>query len=372
MKRNVLLNPGPATTTDTVKQSLVVPDICPREQAFGLLMGKVTQKLVDVVHGKKDYTAVIYTGSGTAAIEACIISVVPDNKRIMIIDNGAYGQRMAQIASIYNIDCIHLKYPVQKAIDLESIEKIFRKNQNQISHIAIVHHETTTGILNPVTECCHIAKKYGADCIVDAMSSYAGIPIDIKKMGADYLISSSNKCIQGMAGLSFVISKIDALKKISQYPPKSLYLDLYTQYQHLKKSNQMRFTPAVQIFYALDQALNEYFEETESLRYQRYTRSYDELIKGLKQLGFKFLLPEHLHSKLLTSIIEPTNKNYSFDTMHNYLFDRDYTIYPGKSNEKDTFRIANIGQIDKDDIIEFLSVLKEYLKKYKLLDNLYK
>jgi len=371
MIRNILLNPGPATTTDSVKNALVVPDICPREVEFGDLMKRVLRKLVDVVHGGNEYTAVIFTGSGTAAIEACITSVVPQNKKILIVDNGAYGHRMTQIAKINKIEFIHHVYDYNQTIDLKTMENIFRKHHNDISHMAIVHHETTTGMLNPVDECCSIAKNYGIECIVDAMSSYAGIPINIKEMNADYLISSSNKCIQGMAGLSFVISRINALEKLIQIAPRSLYLDLYSQYNNLQKTNQMRFTPAVQIFYALEQALNEYFEETEMIRYSRYTKNYETLVNGLIDLGFKFYLPNHLHSKLLTAIIEPSNQYYSFNEMHDFLYQKGYTIYPGKCMNENTFRIANIGQIDHVDITSFIKILKSYLVNHKIMGALY-
>jgi len=371
MKRNILLNPGPATTTDTVKNSLLVPDICPREKEFGELMKRVMKKLVDVIHGGPEYTSVIFTGSGTAAIEACITSVVPHDKKIFIINNGAYGKRMVQIAKINKIDCIHYEEAVNKEINLNSIESFLKQNKREISHLAIVHHETTTGMLNPVNEICKISNSFGIECIVDAMSSYAGIPINIKEMNADFLISSSNKCIQGMAGLSFVISRVSSLDKLNNIPPRSLYLDLLGQFQSLKKTNQMRFTPAVQIFYALEQALNEYFEETAIRRYERYKNSYDVLIRGLKDLGFKLYLPDHLHSKLLTTIYEPTNSAYSFNEMHDYLYEKGYTIYPGKCNNENTFRIANIGQIDQTDIIGFIEKLEAYLIKYGIIGALY-
>ena len=322
--------------------------------------------MVDVVHGNDSYVAVMFGGSGTAAVEACLSSVVPDGKKVLILDNGAYGRRMIEIAETYRIDFIPYTIAWGDYPDLKIIESLLRRHQGEISHFAFVHHETTTGMLNPLGHFVDLAGKYRVQTIVDAMSSFAGLPINIQQHKLDYLISSSNKCIQGIAGVSFVICRRESLEQTTGIRPRSYYLNLYMQHQHLESSHQFQFTPPVQVLYALEQALTEYFKETGSGRHKRYTKNYHELITGLQQFGFQPLLPSEQHSKLLTAIIEPNHPNYDYERMHDYLFERGFTIYPGKG-EKKTFRLANIGQIDQDDIRAFLNALKEYLIESKLI-----
>ncbi len=361
VKRNILLNPGPATTTDSVKLSQVVPDICPREKEFTQFTCGVANKLLRVVRGGSDYSAVMFGGSGTAAMEAVISSVVPQDKAILVIVNGAYGNRMAQIAEIYGIKTFIYELPWDKLPVKEEIQEIFVKNSGQISHVAMVHHETTTGLLNPIEEIADLAFLFGVEIIVDAMSSYAGIPIDIESLRIDHLIASSNKCLQGMAGISFVISRIAALKRLDVLPVRSLYLNLFKQYESFSQTGQFLFTPPVQTLYALDCALDEYFQEGGKKRALRYQENYATLIDGLQSLGFSFYLPFDLHSKLLISVNLPDKSAFSFEEMHDWLYAKGYTIYPGKINQTDTFRIAVIGEIKPSDITAFLHELKAFM-----------
>lgn len=367
--RNVLLNPGPATTTDTVKYAMVVEDICPREIEFGELVENIRQDLVKVVHGEGTHEAVLFASSGTGGIEACLTSVISDNKTVLIINNGAYGKRMQQICDGFGIRQVKFDVTYGDAIDLIKLEEEILRHKEELSHIAFIHHETTVGILNPIDKISAIAQKYNLEIIVDAMSSYAGIPIDVKKDNIHFLISSANKCIQGMAGLSFVICNSESLIKTANYKRRNFYFNLFDNYTFFTKNKQMQFTPPVQIFYALRQAINEYFIETEQGRAKRYEEMYDVLYKGMKDLGFKFLVEKEHHAKLLTAIVEPDDLNYNFNNMHDYLFEKGFTIYPGKGAKVNTFRISNIGQIYVEDIRNFLNELKEYLQKNEITVN---
>ena len=246
IERKILLNPGPATTTDTVKTAMVVPDICPREKEFQVVMGQVRRDLTAIVKGDGDFETVLFCGSGTAVMDVCINSVVTPGKKLAAINNGAYGLRMLQIAQAYRIPVVEFKYEWGTLPDLTAIDTAVSRDRD-IGCIAMVHHETTTGLLNPVREMGQITTRYGCLFIVDAISSYAGIPIDIHSIHADFLMSTSNKCIQGMAGLAFVISKKRELKKIGRYPKRSFYLNLFQQYDYFEKTGQMQFTPPVQI-----------------------------------------------------------------------------------------------------------------------------
>jgi 2-aminoethylphosphonate aminotransferase len=365
MKRNILLNPGPATTTDTVKYAMVVPDICPREKEFGQLLDSIKEDLPKVVNGGDAYTSVIFAASGTGAMEASITSAVPKGKKLLVVENGAYGTRMVKIAETYQIEVVRYQLAYGDYPSVEAIEQLLKKHEGEISHLAVIHHETTTGMLNPVGEICQLAQRYGVGVIVDAMSSYAGIPIDIQAWKADYLISSSNKCIQGMAGMSFVIFKKELLEKIKGNK-RSYYFDIYSQYMGFEQTGQMQFTPPVQVVYALRQAINEYFAETGAKRWERYQENWNTLYNGLKEIGFKFLLPFEQESKILLAIQEPNDERFNFDLMHDYLYERGFTIYPGKGAKSATFRISVLGDLYKKDIEAFLFTLKEYLREAKV------
>jgi len=367
IKRNILLNPGPATTSDTVKFAQVVPDICPREKEFGDVMEFVSKEITNFVGSNDKYTTVLFGGSGTASVEAILSSVV-DAGTILIINNGAYGKRMCEIAEIYNLSYIEYKSSPIEEINLNELEEIIkthnleslRGDKTPISHIAVIHHETTTGILNNIEAIGSMCEKCEIDMIVDAMSSFAGIPIDMDEMNIKYLASSSNKCIQGMAGISFVIANKESLEKTKNIKPRNLYLNVYKQYSYFKDNYQMRFTPPVQVLYALKQAIIEAKEETIEKRYERYKECCKILWDGLDKLKLRMLVNEKASSMLLTSIVEPQIEGYSFDDLHDYLYNKGFTIYPGKVCSENTFRIANIGQIYPENMNKFIEILEEY------------
>ncbi len=367
IKRNILLNPGPATTTDTVKYSLVVPDVCPREKDFARVMDGIRKDLVKIVHGDDNYTAVLFAGSGTAAMDSVVNSVVPAGKKIAVIVNGAYGDRFVKIAQAYKIPCVPVEFGWGEKIDTKRIPDVLQ-NDRDITSIAMVHHETTTGILNPLNEVGRIAKQYHCLFIVDAISSYAGIPIHIAETHADFLLSTSNKCIQGMAGVAFAICKKSSLERIKNNEKRSYYLDLYNQFSYIEETGQTPFTPPVQTLYALQQAIKEYFDEGGEQRYLRYTENWKTLRTGLIDLGFDLLLEEELESHILLTVEEPEGINFDFNSLHDYLYNRGFTIYPGKIREK-TFRLAVMGAIYPKDITDFLELLQKYLEENSISLN---
>jgi 2-aminoethylphosphonate aminotransferase len=361
IKRNILLNPGPATTSDSVKNAMVVPDICPREKEFGYLMDGIRKDLVKVVHGGDDYIAVLFASSGTGAVEAALTSAIPPGKKVLIVDNGAYGSRMHAIARAFHIEVVLYKiaygdYPV-----VDDIRKLILE-QEGISHVAMVHHETTTGMLNPVGEISAMAHQLGLEMIVDTISSYAGLPIRVKDYNLEFMVSTSNKCIQGMPGLSFVILKKEILAKLEPNR-RSFYFDIYSQHTCFEKTLQTQFTPPVQVVYALRQALNEYFTETEEGRSKRYFENWKLLYDGMCAIGFKPLLPPEQESHILTAFCEPPSPAYDFEKMHDYLFERGFTIYPGKGARRETFRLSVLGDLYKEDMVNFLSAMESYVKE---------
>ncbi len=366
IKRNILLNPGPATTTDSVKMAQVVPDICPREKEFGDVMEYISSSLTKIAGGDANYTTVLLAGSGTAAMDAMINSVVPENKKILIINNGAYGDRMAKIARAYSIGLVEIKYDWSVFPRLSEIEEVL-KSDTEIACLGMVHHETTTGMLNPVKEAGELCKKYGKTFLVDSISSFAGIPFSIQDYGIDFMASTSNKCIQGMAGCAFVICKTESLLKTKTYQPRSFYLNLYSQYEYFIKTRQMQFTPPVQILYALKKAIEEFFQEGSQNRHNRYLENWKCLIEGMKKLGFKKLLDDRYESHILTTFHYPASAAFDFDTMHDLLYKEGFTIYPGKIGGKDTFRLANMGDINCQDMKEFCHILEKVLKQMGVL-----
>ena len=363
LERKILLNPGPASTSVRVKKALITPDICPREKEFFLLLQEIKKKSLIVVNGTESYECILLGSSGTGAIESTLGSCVDSTDKILIIENGAYGRRMKQICDNLSISSEVIAFKWNTPIDPKKIDEILSKKAEKFRVLAFVHHETTSGVMNPLSEICSLAKKYQLVCLVDAMSSYAGIPIDLTIDSVDYLISSSNKCIQGMAGVGIVIAKSSELDAIKYFPKKNFYFDLYQNYISQKETGQFLFTPPVQILYALHEALDEFLEEGGTSRFARYARLHKLLYHGMKKLGLSPLLDESVNSKILTSFMEPDHPHYSFEIMHDYLYERGITIYPGKLDTEKTFRISNMGDLHEEDIQNFLQVINNYLKE---------
>ncbi|MCA9670619.1 MAG: 2-aminoethylphosphonate--pyruvate transaminase [Myxococcales bacterium] len=361
----ILLNPGPANTTETVKQAQVVPDICPREREFGELMAGVSRRLAAVVGDPDVYTAVLFGGSGTAAVEAALASTVPADGRLLVVDNGAYGARMQQIAAAYGMRHEVVRSEWGDLPDLDAIATALAGGG--FTQLCVVHHETTTGMLNPVAAIGALCQQHGVTMIVDAMSSYAGLPCDMQALGADYLISSSNKCVQGMAGLGFVIGRMDAIEALPDIAGRSLYLDLKAQHRFFVKQGQMRFTPPVQVCYALAQALSELEAEGKEARYHRYLSCWEALDGGVRELGFTRLLDDETQlSKILTAYVEPDNPAYSYDALHDALHAKGFTIYPGKGAKEATFRLANMGAITPQDMRRFVTAMGQTIDELRL------
>ena len=363
VRREMLLNPGPATTTDSVKYAQVAADICPREKEVGNLMQWLCDEMklfaLAPQTNPDEYETVMFGCSGTGADEVMVSSCVPDTGKLLVIDNGSYGARMAKIAQVYKIPIDVYKSSTYEPIDLEKLETVFASKK--YTHLACVYHETTTGLLNPLHIICPMAKKYGMVTIVDAVSAYCGMPMDLKTLGIDFMASTSNKNIQGMAGVGFVICNKAELEKTKDYPMRNYYLNLYDQYAYFSKTHQTRFTPPVQTMYALRQAVLETKQETVQKRYARYTECWRILLAAVKKLGLEMLVKEEHQSHFITAILEPKTPQYSFDALHDFAAEHSFTIYPGKLGNIDTFRIANIGDIQPEEMRTFTVKLEQYM-----------
>ncbi len=363
VKRNVLLNPGPATTTDTVKYAQVVPDICPREQEFVDIMTNVRKELVKVVHGDPDkYTAVIFTGSGTVIQDVCVNSLVPEGKKICVVNNGAYAARLAEIAGYYHIPCVNLEFPTTELPDLDRVEDTLEWDKD-IAVVAAVHHETGTGVLNPIKEIGEMAHANGAVFVVDTISTYGLMPIRMEDNNIDFVMSSAQKGLAGMTGASWTVGKIDEIVKSKEFPTRSYYCNLYMQYDFFERVGEMHFTPPVQTIYALNQAIKEYWEEGEGARWERLTRCWKTIHKRLEEIGLESVIDKDIQSKLVVTVKAPDDDKFDFVKLHDYCFERGFTIYPGKMFGLKTFRLCNLGQITHRDIEDFFVVFKEAFTK---------
>lgn len=366
IKRNILLNPGPATTTDTVKMAQVVPDICPREHDFARLMKNLRSDLLKVVHAPEDqYTSVLFCGSGTINIDICINSLVPEGKKILVVNNGAYNTRAVEVCQMYHIPHINLQSSVYEQPDLAAVEQTLKDNPD-VAMVYCCHHETGTGILNPIREIGALAHKYGAIFVTDTTSSLGMIPLDVVKDNVDFCMASAQKGLMAMSGLSFIIGREDIIKASKNYPTRSYYCNLYLQYEYFEKTGEMHFTPPVQTIYATIQALKEYFAEGETAKFARHRRVYEAIHQGLNELGFQTAIDKNIESGLVVSVKYPDDPNWSFEKVHDYCYERGFTIYPGKISTTNTFRLCALGAIDVKDIEDFFIVLKDALSYYNI------
>lgn len=363
IKRNILLNPGPSTTTDTVKYAQVVPDICPREKEFGNLMKGIRDDLVKIVHGDTEkYTAVLFCGSGTINIDVCLNSLLPEGKKILVINNGAYSSRAVEICQYYGLEHINLAFPVDEIPNLDVIEETLKQNPD-IALVHTTHNETGTGILNPIKEIGALVHQYNAVFTVDTTSTYAMRPINIEEDNIDFCMASAQKGLMSFTGLSFVVGNKSIIEKSADYPKRSYYCNLFLQYDFFRKTGEMHFTPPVQTIYATVQALKEYWNEGEQAKWARHTRVFNAINAGLDELGFRQVIKPELRAGLVSSAIYPDDECWNFEKVHDYCYERGFTIYPGKISTANTFRLCALGAIDKGDIDEFFKVFREALKE---------
>lgn len=364
IERKILLNPGPSTTTDTVKMAQVVPDICPREKEFGKIMSDIGQDLVRIVHGKdEDYAAVLFCGSGTICIDITLNSLLDKDKKALVVQNGSYSERACEVLRAYGLPFIELRQPIDTLPDLGEVEKALKDNDD-IGYVYMTHHETGSGLLNPVREVGALAHKYGTFFITDTTSSYAMIPIDLYKDNIDFCMASAQKGIMGMTGLSYVIGRRDIIERSKDFPMRSYYCNLYLQYHFIEKTGQMHFTPPVQTIYAARQALAEYFEEGEQNKWERHQRVMEAIHRGEEELGLKEMLDRKVQSGLVSAVRYPDDPKWDFDEIHDFCYERGFTIYPGKIEQKGTFRLCALGAIDAEDIEAFWKVFRMALEKY--------
>ena len=355
---DILLNPGPVNLSERVRQALLKPDLCHREIEFLKLQNGIRNKLLEVYGLPEDkWAAVLITGSGTSAMEAMLISMVPAAGRVLIIENGVYGERLSRIAEIYNIDYRTLHYDWGEEIQPRDVENSLA---NDISHVALVHHETTTGRLNELDSIAAVCQSANVPILLDGVSSFGAEEMRFSKWDLHACAATANKCLHGIPGTSFVISRRDALQSTTG-TQRSLYLDLHTYAEHQDKGGTP-FTQSVQSFYALDEALSELREEGGwTARRDHYRRRMALVRQGLENIGISMLLQENASSCVLSSFHLPENMDY--ETLHDGLKNRGFVIYAGQGGLlKSIFRVSLMGAISDSDIQRFLVAVEEIIR----------
>ncbi|TWU66223.1 2-aminoethylphosphonate--pyruvate transaminase [Crateriforma conspicua] len=356
----LLLTPGPLTTSRGVRQSML-RDYCTWDADYNQLVADLRKRLVMLAGGGDRYTAVLMQGSGTFSVEATIGSVIPPDGKLLVISNGAYGRRMTQIARRLSIDHSECWLGETQVADSADVRQILQEDP-AISHVAIVHCETSTGMLNPIESIGAVCRQMGKVYIVDAMSSFGGIPMSMESVGADFMISSANKCIQGVPGFGFVIADRDRLSE-TKGRARSLSLDLYDQWSEMEsKGGKWRYTSPTHVVRAFVQAMDELDAEGGvAARHQRYCENHRRLVDGVAALGITALLPAAIQSPIITSFLYPDVDGFAFDGFYQALKQRRFVIYPGKVSDAQTFRIGNIGHVFPEDIDQLVAAIAEVI-----------
>ena len=352
----LLLTPGPLTTSASVKQARL-HDYGSRDNYFIDLNGRVLDRLVEIVNGKESHVAVPLQGSGTFVVEAMIGCFVPSDGKLLICINGAYGKRIAKICDYYR-----RQYTVQECAEDQPVDpaqvELALTADNNITHVAVVHTETTSGILNPIEEIAEIVEKQGRGLLIDSMSAFGAMPVDANSIHFDALVASSNKCLEGAPGMGFCIARKDALLQTEGNSP-SLSLDLYDQWQAMQKNRQWRFTPPTHVLLAFDQALNEFDQEGGVTgRGGRYQENCKVLVEGMRGMGFRTLLPDHLQAPNIVTFHMPSDERFNFDRFYDAMREQGYVIYPGKLTVADSFRMGCIGRLNRSDMQGALTAVR--------------
>lgn len=362
MRPYLLLTPGPLTTSESVKTAMMT-DWCTWDEDNNVhIVEEIRKGLVQLATRKTDeYTSILMQGSGTYCVEATLGSVITPKHKLLILSNGAYGDRMGNIAEYHGMNYDMLAFDETEQVSVEYVDDYLAHNA-EITHVAVVHCETTTGILNPLKEIAHMVKMHGKKLIVDAMSSFGGVPLDVEELGIDFMISSANKCIQGVPGFGFIIARKSELQYCKGVS-KSLSLDIYDQWDAMEKGHgKWRFTSPTHVVRAFKQAMDELAAEGGvEARHARYCRNHDVLVEGMRSLGFKTLLKDEVQSPVITSFLYP-DKEFNFKEFYHQLKEKGFVIYPGKISQADTFRIGNIGDVFPEDFSRLIEAIKTVAK----------
>lgn len=356
-----LLTPGPLTTSPTVKEAML-HDYGSRDAHFIEVNRRIRERLVKIVDGGEDFVAVPMQGSGTFSVEAMLATFVPPDGRLLILVNGAYGHRMAKICRTAGNPFRMLEWPEDTPVDPAELERCL-KEDGEITHVAVVHCETTSGVLNPIREVAEVTKRNGRRLLIDSMSAFGALPVSASEMTFDAVAASSNKCLEGVPGMGFVIASKAALEEC-EGNSHSLSLDLHDQWVNMEKTKQWRFTPPTHCILAFDQALAEFDEEGGVAgRGGRYSANCRILVDGMRALGFETLLPDELQAPIIVTFHMPADPAFDFQAFYDALRVRGFVIYPGKLTVADSFRMGCIGRLGAEEMQAALDTVAEVLRE---------
>ena len=361
-----LLTPGPLTTSLATKQAML-RDWGSRDRDFIALTARVRARLVDLAGGAGTHVCVPLQGSGTFAVEAALGTLVPRGGKVLVLVNGAYGRRMAKILGIIGRACVTIENREDEPNDLARLDACLAGDPT-VTHVAAVHCETTSGLLNPIEEIAETVARHGRSLLIDAMSAFGAIALDAREVPFDAVMASSNKCFEGVPGMGFVIVRESVLAG-AEGNAHALSLDLYDQWRGLEANGQWRFTPPTHVIAAFDRALDEHAAEGGvSGRHARYSRNCRVLVEGMREIGFETLLPDALQAPIIVTFRTPADPKFDFGTFYDGLGERGFVIYPGKLTVADSFRIGCIGQVGEAEMKAALAAVRATLADMGVTD----
>lgn len=365
MSHPILLTPGPLTTTSRTKEAML-SDWGSWDVSFNQLTASVCKDIVDIVHGQGTHVCVPMQGSGTFSVEAALGTLVPKNGKVLVPANGAYCQRIARILGYLGRDVVVLEHGEDEPANPDRIQAALAADPG-ITHVAVVHCETSAGILNPLHDIAMVVAQDNRQLIVDAMSSFAAIPIDLRHTPIDALIAASGKCLEGVPGMGFVVVKQTTLEAAAGNA-HSLALDLHDQWVYMQKTGQWRYTPPTHVVAALRVALDQFHEEGGvSARNARYQKNCDALVAGMRTLGLRTYLADEVQAPIIVTFHSPDHPNFQFSKLYEGVKAQGFILYPGKLTQVETFRVGCIGAIDSSHIFKAVAATERTLRDLGVL-----
>ncbi|MCU1728515.1 2-aminoethylphosphonate--pyruvate transaminase [Pseudomonas sp. 7P_10.2_Bac1] len=362
----ILLTPGPLTTSPRTRQAMLV-DWGSWDERFNQLTASVCKQLLAIINGTDTHHCVPLQGSGTFAVEAAIGTLVPRDGHVLVLINGAYGKRLAKICDVLGRRFSTFETAEDQPSTAADVERLL-KADSSISHVAVIHCETSTGILNPLSEIAAVIAQQGKRLIIDAMSSFGALPIDAQEVPFDALIAASGKCLEGVPGMGFVFARKAALANAAGNS-HSLALDLHDQQAYMAKTGQWRFTPPTHVVAALHEALLQYDEEGGlPARHKRYASNCQTLLDGMAGLGLRSFLPDAIQAPIIVTFHAPKDPRYQFKTFYERVKAKGFILYPGKLTQVETFRVGCIGHVNSIDMHAAVNAIGQALREMEVLD----
>ena len=360
----ILLTPGPLTTALPTRMAML-RDWGSWDSTFNAITAKVRERLLDVVAAADTHTCVPMQGSGTFSVEAAVNTLVPRDGHVLVLVNGAYGQRFAKLARMMGRRVSVFETAEDVPTTAADVDRLLAAD-GSITHVGLIHCETSTGILNPLREIADVVARHGRRLIVDAMSSFGALAIDARTMPFDAVIAASGKCIEGPPGMAFVIARRAALEQCAGNST-SLSLDLFDQWQYMEKTTQWRYTPPTHVVAAFAAALDAFIAEGgQPARLARYTRNYETLVHGMAELGFRPFLDPRIQAPIIVTFHAPADPRYTFRAFYDSVRDKGFILYPGKLTQVETFRVGCIGAIDRDEMRHAVNAVRDTLAELQI------